>query len=87
MVISAVPIGLATIGKLVAFLLAIGVAAIFVRMEPTRARVAMIFDAVATAAACYSLARAMAGIVTIQTAVLFLTLLLTLMPAEVSLRG
>ena len=94
MVISALPIGLAIIGKMVLFPLAIAIAALAVGMEPTQALVAMIFGAVPTAAASYSLARAMggdapamAGIVTIQTTVSFLTLPLTLMLAEAFLRG
>jgi malonate transporter and related proteins len=93
-VISALPIGLAIIGKMIVFPLAIGAVALAIGMEPTQALVAMIFGAVPTAAASVSFARgmggdapAMAGIVTIETAVSFLTLPLTLMLAEVLLRG
>ena len=94
MAISARPIGLAILGKLVVFPLVIVGTAFAIGMDTTQALVAVIFGGVPTAAASFSLARAMGGdapamaaIVTIETAVTFLTLPLTLMRAEVVLRG
>jgi len=94
MAISARPIGLAILGKLVVFPLVIVGTAFAIGMDTTQALVAVIFGGVPTAAASFSLARAMGGdapamaaIVTIETAVTFLTLPLTLMLAEVVLRG
>ena len=63
-------------------------------MDTTQALVAVVFGGVPTAAASFSLTRAMGGdapamaaIVTIETVVTFLTLPLTLMLAKVALRG
>ena len=94
MAVSARSIGLAILGKLVVFPLVIVGTAFAIGMDTTQALVAVIFGGVPTAAASFSLARAMGGdapamaaIVTMETVVTFLTLPLTLMLAEFVLRG
>jgi malonate transporter and related proteins len=94
MVVSALPTFLAIVGKLVVFPFAIALTVKAMGMDPLLALVAIIFGAVPTAASSYTLARAMGGdapamaaIVTIQTAVSFLTLPLTLMLAQTLFAG
>ncbi len=94
MAISARPIGLAILGKLVVFPLVIVETAFGIGMDTTQALVSVIFGGVPTAASSFSLARAMGGdapamaaIATIETAVTFLTLPRTLMLEAIVLRG
>jgi len=88
MAVSALPTTLALIGKQIVFPLGIALAALAIGMPREQALIAMVFGAVPTAAASFTLARAMGGdakamaaIVTIQTAVAALTLPLTIMLA------
>jgi malonate transporter len=94
MAVSALPMAIAAVGKLIVFPLGILLACIAIGTAPELALVAMIFGAVPTAAASFTLARAMGGdapamaaIVTIETALAPITLPLTLMAAEAILRG
>ncbi len=94
MAISARPIGLAILGKLVVFPLVIVETAFGIGMDITLALAAVIFGGVPTAAASFSHAHAiggdapaMAAIATIGPVVTFLTLPLTLMLAEIGLSG
>ena len=86
---AALPTLLSIIGKMFLFPAVIGFVAIAIGMDSQAAMVAVIFGAVPSAAGAYTLARqmggdapAMAAIVTIQTALSFVTLPLTLMYAE-----
>jgi predicted permease len=85
MVAATMPTLLAIAGKMIVFPLVIGFAALAVGLDTTAALIAMVFGAVPTAAGAYNLARQMGGdaptmaaIVTIQTAISFITLPLTL---------
>ena len=79
-------IGMSLIGKLVVNPLAVGVAAILLTPDPLVAQVALIFAALPTGVASYTLAREMGGdaplmaaIITVQTLLSFLTLPLTIL--------
>ncbi len=85
MVAAAIPTLLSITGKMIVFPVVIGFAAVAVGLDTTAALIAMVFGAVPSAAGAYNLARqmggdapAMAAIVTIQTAISFVTLPLTL---------
>lgn len=89
MAAAAIPTWLSIAGKMVVFPLAIGVAALAIGLDPLATLIAMIFGAVPSASSAYTLARQMGGdaptmaaIVTIQTAISFVTLPLTLMLAQ-----
>jgi predicted permease len=89
MAAAAVPTSLSIAGKMIVFPLVIGLAAVAIGLEPLAALVLMVFGAVPSAAGAYTLARQMGGdapvmaaIVTIQTAVSFVTLPLTLILAR-----
>ncbi len=93
MVVSASATVVAIIGKMVIFPLVIILSARMIGMEPAQALIAVVFGAVPTAAGSYTLARAMGGdapamaaIVTLQTALAFLSLPATLLLAEYILR-
>jgi len=86
MAASTLPMVLSIIGKMIVFPAGIAVAALASGLDPISTLVAMIFGSVPTAAGAYSLAKqmggdapAMAAIVTLQTALSFITLPLTLM--------
>lgn len=86
---SAVPIVLSMTGKMLVFPAAIGLMAYATGLDQEATMVAMIFGAVPTAAGAYTLARemggdapAMAAIVTVQTALAFITVPLTLLIAS-----
>ncbi|MBX2882649.1 MAG: AEC family transporter [Granulosicoccus sp.] len=85
---SAIPILLSMTGKMLVFPFTIGLIAHFTGLDPEATMIAMIFGAVPTAAGAYTLARemggdapAMAAIVTVQTALAFVTVPLTLLVA------
>ena len=85
MVAATIPTLLSIAGKMIVFPVAIGFAAVAVGLDTPATLIAMIFGAVPSAAAAYNLAKqmggdapAMAAIVTIQTAISFVTLPLTL---------
>ena len=85
MAAATIPTLLSITGKMIVFPVVIGFAAVAVGLDTTAALVAMIFGAVPSAAGAYNLARqmggdapAMAAIITIQTAISFVTLPLTL---------
>ena len=89
MAVAVGPTALACLAKLIAFPAAILVFSMVVGLTETQTMVALIFGAVPTAPAAYTLARQlggdaplMAAIVTIQTAISFLTLPATLTLAE-----
>lgn len=89
MTASALPTVLCVTGKMIVFPLLIGVVAQLTGLNPQATLVAMVFGAVPTAAGAYTLARqmggdapAMAAIVTIQTALSFVTLPVTLLLAS-----
>ena len=89
MIGATVPTLLSVTGKMVVFPVVIGLAAIASGLTPLAALIAMVFGAVPSAPGAYTLARqmggdapAMATIVTIQAAISFVTLPLTLMLAE-----
>ena len=76
-------------GKMVVFPAAMGLAGYMIGLEPDLLMAAMLFGASPTAAGAYTLARAMggdapamAGIVTIQTALSFVTMPATLLIAQ-----
>jgi len=85
MAASTLPVVLSMAGKMIVFPAGIATAALLSGLDPVSTLVAMVFGSVPTAAGAYSLARqmggdapAMAAIVTVQTALSFLTLPLTL---------
>ena len=89
MAAATLPIALSILGKMVVFPLFLGLAALAMGLDTTMTLVAMIFGAVPTAAGAYNLARQMGGdapsmaaIITIQTALSFVTLPLTIMLAD-----
>ncbi len=89
MAASAIPTLLSLVGKMIVFPLVIGLVATLMGLDATATLVAIVFGAVPTAASAYTLARqmggdapAMAAIVTIQTAVSFITLPITLLLAS-----
>ncbi len=89
MVAAIVPIVVSIAGKMVVFPTVIGLTAFAMNVDTSVVLVAMVFGAVPTAAGAYNLARqmggdapAMASIVTVQTAISFITLPLTLLLAE-----
>jgi len=86
MTASAIPTIVSVAGKMLVFPLVIAVVANLIGMDAQATLVAVIFGAVPTAASAYTLARqmggdapAMAAIVTIQTALSFITLPITLL--------
>lgn len=86
MAASALPVLLSMVGKLIIFPLGIAIAGLVLKLDPTSILVAMVFGSVPAAASSYSLAKqmggdapAMAAIVTVQTAVSFITMPLTLL--------
>jgi len=86
MTASALPTVLSIVGKMVVFPSGIAAAALLSGLDPVSTLVVMIFGAVPTAAGAYSLAKQMGGdapvmaaIVTVQTALSFITLPLCLM--------
>ena len=88
MVAATIPTLLSITGKMIVFPVVIGFAAVAVGLDTTAALVAIVFGAVPSAAGAYNWARqmggdapAMAAIITIQTAISFVTLPLTLMLA------
>lgn len=85
MAASVLPLGIASVGKLVVFPLAIVGLAQVMGLSETETLVALLFGAVPTASSAYTLARQlggdaplMAAIVTVQTALAFVTLPLTM---------
>ena len=89
MAAATLPVALSILGKMVVYPLALGGAALALGFDQTTTLVIMIFGAVPTAAGAYNLARqmggdapAMAAIVTLQTALSFVTLPLTLLLAD-----
>jgi predicted permease len=85
MAASALPLGISSFGKLVVFPLAIVALAQAMGLSETETLVALLFGAVPTASSAYTLARQlggdaplMAAIVTVQTALAFVTLPLTM---------
>ncbi len=85
MAASALPLGISSVGKLVVFPLAIVILAQVMDLNQTETLVALLFGAVPTASSAYTLARQlggdaplMAAIVTVQTALAFVTLPLTM---------
>ena len=89
MAAAVLPTSLSIVGKMVIFPVAIGVTAVGVGLDPLATAIAMIFGAVPSAASAYTLARQMGGdapvmaaIVTLQTALSFVTLPLTLILAQ-----
>ena len=86
---SVLPTLISVAGKLVVFPAVILLAALALELSPLETLVALVFGAVPTAASSYTLARQMGGdaplmaaIITIQTALSFVTLPLTLALAE-----
>jgi predicted permease len=86
---SVLPTVVSVVGKMLLFPAVLGFAALAVGLDASAAMVVMVFGAVPSSAGAYTLARqmggdapAMAAMVTIQTAVSFVTLPLTLMYAE-----
>lgn len=89
MAAAALPTVLSIVGKMVIFPFGIGVIALTIGLDPFATLIAMIFGAVPSSAGAYTLARQMGGdapimaaIVTLQTAISFVTLPLTLMLAQ-----
>jgi predicted permease len=89
MVAATIPTIISIIGKMLVFPFVIGMMALQVGLDPKAAMIAMVFGAVPSSAGAYTLARqmggdapAMAAIVTVQTALSFLSLPYTLMLAE-----
>ncbi|MDZ7749423.1 MAG: AEC family transporter [Halofilum sp. (in: g-proteobacteria)] len=89
MVAATTPTIVSIAGKMIVFPLAIGLAGAAIELPPEQIVTIMIFGAVPTSAGAYTLARQMGGdapgmaaIVTIQTAISFLTLPLTLALAQ-----
>ncbi|MGD1877123.1 MAG: AEC family transporter [Kiloniellaceae bacterium] len=89
MAASALPLAISSLGKLVVFPLAILVLARLMHLSETETLIALLFGAVPTASSAYTLARQlggdaplMAAIVTVQTAIAFVTLPLSMVLAE-----
>lgn len=89
MAVALVPTLLAVVGKMLIFPAVIAGVALLLRLDPFATTIAIIFGAVPTAAGAYTLARqmggdapAMAAMVTLQTAISFATLPLTLWAAQ-----
>lgn len=89
MAAAAIPTWLSVTGKMMIFPLVIALMAQLIGLDPLAIMIAVIFGAVPSAAGAYTLARqmggdapAMATIVTLQTAISFITLPLTLMLAQ-----
>lgn len=86
MAASTLPLVMSLTGKLLVFPAGIALAALLIGLDPVSTLIAMVFGSVPTAAGAYSLAKQMGGdapvmasIVTVQTALSFVTMPLTLL--------